>query len=115
EPRTRQAYRFLVLGSRFSAPLLHRRGAEEDLIAANVGGCTHDREYPARANVLRGAADHHLDHARLDHVGHGLVVEPELANIELECDRSCFARCQADALEALQLLDGPRDTGVRLM
>src|SRR3954471_22646657 len=89
----------------------HRRAAEEDFVAANVGGRAGDRERPARTNILRRAADHYLDCAGLDHVGHGLVVEPELTDIELECDCARLTRRQADALEALQLLDWPSHAG----
>src|SRR5437667_10082820 len=94
---------------------LHRRCAKEDCIATDIGGRTDDRERPTRVNILRRAADHHLDCAGLDHVGHSLVVEPELADIELECDRPRLAWRQADTLEALQLLDWPRHARVYLV
>src|SRR5690606_5114803 len=59
--------------------------------------------------VLRVAADHHRERARLDDEPHGSIPEREVARMERERDRAGLAGAQRDPPEAAKPAHGRRD------
>ena len=64
--------------------------------------------------VVRRAADEHLNRARLDDVREPPVVEAELRDGDTERDRPRLAGSELDAREALELQYRPRDARLRI-